>query len=337
MISWMLLSVVASWQLLPEPQATWQITFDPTQALVTSHGESILFDGPHIFRYDALGNLQTKGTLSFAPEIVFLDAENRVMIHDGNQILGRINSQNGIVWQRRFKPADLPVFNYKEFITYCVGPKVWLLDTETGWVQYSLERDQDITALAVYKNDLLIADRLGRLLQWNPLTGRRLWLRNIGKETIQYISVSENQELALVSTEGHVEILDGSRRRQWHRQFHIDIAQKPIWYRQERVNQWVLATHGRHLYAFGERGKLLADQLLANRPMLLTRFGEQHALLIAYLSPVMYWYDIEKRVFRTETLPAYQSLVMDQENCLLMVGADGQIRLYQKPLLPVVP
>ena len=39
LIIWFGFSLGFGWQLLPEPQATWQITYDPGHALVTEMGD----------------------------------------------------------------------------------------------------------------------------------------------------------------------------------------------------------------------------------------------------------------------------------------------------------
>ena len=331
MLNWFLLTTVLGFQTLPKPHAIWQITFDVSQALVTPQGETVLFDGATVYRYDASGTLQNTATLAFAPARIYLDPEGRVLVHDGDQLLGLLNQENGLVWQRKFPPADLPPIHFQKFLAYPVGKKVWVLDASSSWAKYSLERDQPITALGRYNDDLLIADRQGRLLQWDPLTGRRLWLRSKGKAPVQYLTVAGNQSIALATAEGELEILDDKRKTKWRRQFHIDIASPPLWFDLAEGGQWVLATHGRHFYAFAGRGKQIADHLLPNRPMVLTEFGPALALLLSYQSPQLFWYDVEKRQFQTETLSTYQSLVVDQASCFLMVGADGRIRLYLKP------
>jgi len=332
LLYWFLLTTALGFQTFPKPHATWQITFDASQALVTPQGETVLFDGATVYRYDATGQLQNSATLSFAPARAYLDPGGHVLVHDGDQLLGQLNQENGMVWQRNFPPADLPPFHFQQFLVYVVDRKLWVLDAASSWARYSLERDQAITALGRYSHDLLIADRQGRLLQWDPLTGRRLWLRSKGKAPVQYVTVAGNQTMALATADGELEILDEKRKTKWRRQFHIDIASPPLWFGLPQGNQWVLATHGRHFYAFAERGKQIADHLLPNRPMLLTAFGSTKALLLSFQSPEMFWYDASARQFHTETLATYQSLVVDQENCLLMVGADGRIRLYLKPV-----
>lgn len=325
------------WQEFPSAQGAWQITYDPTLALLTSNGESILFHEETVYRYDAIGSLVNSGEIAFAPKHAFLDAQNRVLVHNGENVLGRLLKNNGMAWQRQFPVAQLPPFNFGKDLVYIFDKKLWLIDTETGWIRYSLERDEAITAVAAYKDELLIADQQGRLLQWDPQTGRRLWFRNKGKASIKFLTVGEDQSLAIATDDGQLEVLGANRKVKWRRQFHIEIAQPPLWFEKDGQSQWVIATHGRHYYAFGNRGKLISDYLLPNRPMLLTKFNLRSALLLPFLSPTMVWYDAHTKSFNTQTLPSYQSLVIDQVNCLLTVGADGQIRLYQKTLLASNP
>lgn len=318
-----------SWEL-PLPEATWQITYDPSLALVTSQGETVLFQGDRVYRYDASGTLLSSGTLPFEPLAAFLDSENQVLVHDGEGTLGCLNSENGLIWQRRFPLPDIAPFKFQNYFVYCVGSNVWLLDTEKGWIQYSISRDETITAVATYKNELLIADKVGRLLQWDPLSGRRLWFRSSGKSSIKYLTVAEDASIAVITVDGEMEVLSEKRKVLWKRAFHIEMAQAPLWVRQGNGGQWVVATHGRHYSVFSYNGKLIADKLLPNRPMVLLAFDQTRTLLLPFLSPEMMWYLAKEKVFKTELLSSYQNLVVDQDGFLLMVGADGQIRLYKK-------
>jgi len=315
--------------LLVEPTSRWQVSFDPEIALVCADGVSVLFRDRELYIFDAEGAPVQNVTLDFAPEQAWIGPDDRVMVYDGEGLLGALNESHNLSWQREMAPPRQEPFVSNGLMTYVTGNDVLLLDPEDGEARFSRRMQRPVTAVAPLDDWLLISDSGERVLAWGPRSGLER-VRGEPYGEIRFASRSPSGHLALVTKNGLLEVTLEDRRVPWRRRHHIDITVPPIWLASERQEQLLVATLGRRIYAYGAHGRLLATHLLPARITDTIAFPDAQVLVVSQLHDQLLWYEGDTTRFRVENLDARVRNLSDRGDFVLMVDEDGMISLYEK-------
>ena len=311
-----------------EPVSQWQVSVEPDVAIVRSNGESVLIKGPEVYVYDNQGTPLRNVTLAFAPDRAFVGPDDSVWVHDGENLLGRLNDNYNLAWQREMAPPSVPPFVFGGLLAYAAGSDVFLLAPEDGSARYSRRVPQPVTALVSLDEWLLISDGGPWILTWAPETGIEQ-TRYEGKGDLRFAERAPTGEVALTFPKGRLEVAYRGIRARWRRDHHIDIAVPPVWLHAIRKPQLLVATQGRRITAYGLNGRILASHLLTSRVTSLIPFHDNRVLVIPEESTQIVWYHGETQSFTTEQLPETIHFLAFKGDYVLLVDYSGLVRLFR--------
>ncbi|MDJ0839551.1 MAG: hypothetical protein QNK37_23730 [Acidobacteriota bacterium] len=320
---WLVFCMVAE-----EPVSQWQVSVRPDIALVRSNGQSVMIKGAELYIYDNQGTPLRNVTLAFAPDRAFVGPQDYVWVHDGEGLLGRLNDNYNLAWQREMVPPTVPPFIFGDLLAFAGGNDVFLLTPENGNARYSRRTPRPVSGLASLDEWLLISDGGKWVLAWAPATGLEQ-TRYEDKGDLRFAERAPTGEVALTFPKGRIEVTYRGIRSKWRRDHHIDIAVPPIWLYNIRRPQLLVATRGRRVTAYGINGRILASHLLKNRVAALIPFHDNRVLVIPEESAGMIWYHGEKRNFITEDLPETIRFMAFKGEYVLLVDYSGMVRLYK--------
>ena len=314
----------------PKPVSQWNVSFSPEIALLKSNGDSLLFSGGKLYRYDRLGNLALNATLEFVPHAAYVGPGDTIWVHDGNNRLALLKENNRLLWQQPMLPPAVAPFPLGDFLIYSIDDSVLMLDPHNGLAKYSFHHEKAISSVLSQGNWVLISNQEGSTMAWEAAAElEQLWYEYPGKQ-LKLLGQADDGSLALVYTGGLVRVFNAIRRLRWQRNYHIDVPVAPVWLKRGANRQVLVATHGRRLYAYGPRGEELAKVLVNARPKFLFPYSESEALLVPDLLNQLIWYSSRNRRFTTQRLDGQQTLADHNQGFILLVGKNGIIRLFQK-------
>lgn len=315
----------------PEPMSQWTVTFESFSAALGDDGRSCLGYGQQIFHYDVNGNLIDTVDLTFRPEIMLVGPQGKIWVHDGTR-LGTLG-QRGLLWQETLPlPVTTPV-HFDHFLVYATRDAVNLIEGEEGRVVYSLARDEPIRDVKVLGQTVLVGDEDGNILMWYPLLGVKRWLaRDLGV-IIKDFSMARDEPgiFATTTAEGHLMLWRWGKKQLWARDYGIAIDQAPLWLQDERGESILLSTTlGRSAYVYDEKGLQRNRQVMQGRPLKTIPFSKQQAMIVPNLTDRVFFYDAVSNDFVSKDLGDYQLQAVENAGFVLLVGAGGIIRLFQR-------
>ena len=315
---------------IPEALSKWKISYAPAAALVRDGGESLLFHNAEVYYYDKEGNLIRNFKLTMVPREAFMGNGDSVWLHDGQALLGFLNANHNMQWQREMPPPSLAPLPFGDYLVYANENRVFVLEPEDGSTRFSLRLDHAAAPMKVHDGMILIADSGGDVVAWDPLAEIEQTIYSSKDRLLQYLAVSEEGAWALAYGGGKLKVLRENRHLRWKRDFRIEISVPPLWLSPDDREQLVVATHGRTLLAYGPRGEQLARKLLQGRPKALIPWDDETCLLVPERVNRLIWYHAREHTFGVEEIGSYQTLVASRGDFVLMVANDGIIRLYRK-------
>jgi len=125
-------------------------------------------------------------------------------------------------------------------------------------------------------------------------------------------------------------VLQATKKVKGQRKFHIDISVPPVWVEARDKAQLVVATQGRNVLAYGQRGEEIARHLIDTRPLALLPLSRRFVLLLPESLPEILWYDSKKRTFTREMLEHGHTLFAQRGHFVLLLDYSGIIRLYKQ-------
>jgi len=319
---------------LPQPAARWSIAYLPEFALLESSGASMLFLNDQVYRYDAEGNLLGDYSLTFAPKAVFLGPNDTVWVHDGENLLAKLNENFNPQWQRDMPPPAGQPQAYESWLVYAAEDRVQLLDPEDGSAQFTWLHTAPIATLIVYRSRVLVSDANGEVHDWDPSSGRKgqLFVKEGGgqERQLEFVSPGPEGALSLAYSNGLLRVLRASQRHKWRRDFRIRIPVAPVWLQADGQRQLTVATDGRNGFAFGEQGQQIARALFSGRPRALIKWSDHLALIVPGLVKQLIWYRADQRRFIAQPMESRQNLTAVAGAYVMLIDNDGTIRLYQR-------
>jgi len=324
-----MLEIICLLVLAIDPVSRWQVSFNAEISLVRGNGESMLLVGSELYVYDPEGEPIENVTLAFTPENAWIAPDDRVLLHDGQSILGALNEGNQLIWQRELSPSMLTPFFAEGLLVYVTESDILLLDPDDGDARFSRRLSRPITALTALDEWLLISDGGADALAWSPSSGLERVRAGVPGDITAAARGPEGYR-ALVHDGGRLVVSDGDGRGLWSRSHHIDISVGPVWTEAPRRAQLLVGTLGRRVFVYSPNGRQLATTLVPARIRAMIPFAGQRVLIIADLHDKLIWYDAATRRFHREALAAP---VRDQAiggDYVLVVDEGGMIALFDK-------
>ncbi len=318
---------------LPRPNGQWKISYVPETVLLKSSGESWFFFREQVYVYDTQGNLLRNFSLAFAPKIAFTGPGDSVFVHDGNQLLGRLNQNENLAWQREMPAPLVPPRPLGEDLVYADENRIRILDAADGTAKFSLHRDHPVIPLATRESLVLFAGAGGSLVAWEPMSEVEQLLFSLPgapESRPRFFRAAPDGAWALVYEDGRLIVLRENRRMRWQRDLRIEVPTAPLWLKVRENWRLLVASHARTLTVYGERGEQLQRKRMDSRPRSLIGWGQDLALLVPSYGGTLVWYRGEEGRFAEEVLENAQILVVENGPFVLLVGEDGIIRLYRR-------
>ena len=311
------------------PSSRWQVSFKADIALVLSDGVSVFFAGNQLYTYDPVGNPLLKNSLEFEPALAFVGPEGFIWVHDGEGLLGRLNSNYNLAWQRELAPPTLTPFVFSELAVYVAGQDIFLLDPREGQARYSRRSAVDVRSIVALESWLLLSHGQDEVLAWDPVQDLEE-VRYEGKNSdVSFAVPGPPGELALVQPWGRLAVMTREEKPRWHRMHRIDIAVPPVWLPYKKKQQLIVATHGRRIYAYGHRGEILAQTLVSARIQALIPFWGNRILAVPQHHDELVWYDGNSCGFLLEPLKSKVRLLAHRGDFVLLVQYDDMIKLFR--------
>lgn len=318
---------------LPRPHGQWKISYLPETVMLKSSGESWFFYREQVYIYDVDGNLLRNFSLTFSPKIAFTGPNDTVFVHDGSGLLGRVNQNENLQWQREMPSPSVSPRLLGDDLVYADENRIQILDAADGTAKFSLHRGHPVIPVATSEAMVLFAGAGGSLVAWDPLNEVEQLLFSLSGRPdalLRFFRAAPNGEWALVYDDGRLIVLRENRRVRWQRDLHIEVSTPPVWLKAREKWHLLVASHARTLTVYGERGEQLSRKLMDSRPRALIAWDQDLALLVPNYGSELVWYRSEEGRFSEEILENSQILVLESGPFVLLVGEDGIIRLYRR-------
>lgn len=329
--------LAGSTQEVPKPLAQWQVPVSPRAALVLDNGRSFLFVGDEVYEYSVQGSLERTFNLSMKAEQAYLSNEGTVWVHNGQNLLAGLNPSGSQRWQIQIPTPTVAPVSYRDFFVYSYGNRIAILDPKDGSVRFSMERNEALNPVAVLDGWLYFHSEDGKTISWSPEAEIHKERFNKVKKPgdLKFLARSSLGDMALCFSEGTLQLVRADEKPLWNRNFNIDIHLPPIFVNEpgKRKEHILVATRGRNVFSFGlSHGEQLARTLLPNRPLQMTRFSQDKALIITWQQPLLLWYHSEEARFEKQQLENPILQAAQSRYFLLLIDGNGIIRLYKKDL-----
>jgi hypothetical protein len=300
-------------------------------AALGEDGRSCLGYRDQIFHFDAAGNLTDTVSLSFTPVMMEVGPRGQVWVHDGERL--GVLGQRGLLWQLRIDLPVTPPIRFENLMVYATREEVSLIDGKEGKVVYSLDRESTIRDIKVVGETVLVGDDSGNILMWYPLQGVKRWLaRDLGV-AIKDFSMPQSRPgiFAGTSENGLLTLWRWGKKALWSRDYGIAIDRAPLWLLDDQGDPLLLVTTlGRSAYIYDERGLQRNRQIMQGRPLTRIPFSKHSVMIIPNLTDRAFFYDALSNTFTSRDLGDYQLQAVENASFVLLVGAGGIIRLFQR-------